>query len=138
MSRHESNAEAGSEEETERLWERVRSVTLSLTDDVEDETDEGAGEGPPLEELVSVDQPFSREKVLARTGMTPEECVLELVGARDGRMQQSAIVEVTGWSPATVSRILSEMEERGDVIRFRLGPGKVVFLPDDAPDGIRP
>lgn len=145
MSKYESSEESPA---AERIWDRVRSVTQSLADEFEtDEGSEGAPGGeasddgpdeeePSLEELVSVEQPFSREKVLARTGMTPEECVLELVARRDGRMRQSAVVDVTGWSPATVSRILSDMEEAGTIVRFRLGPGKVVFLPDQAPDDV--
>lgn len=136
MSRRESGGD-DAERGSGRLWDRVRSVTRSLTEDADRATDEESeANEESFEELLSVERPFSRETVLARTGMTPEECVLELVERRDGRMRQSAVVEVTGWSPATVSRILSDMEDAGSIVRFRLGPGKVVFLPEHAPEGV--
>jgi predicted transcriptional regulator len=48
-------------------------------------------------------------------------------------MRQTNICETSGWSKATVSRTLCEMEDAGQITRIRVGKGKVVCLPDAMP-----
>ena len=61
---------------------------------------------------------------------TDEEYVVQLLIANHGRMKQARIVEETDWSKAKVSRLLSRMEERDQVVRERAGREKVVQLAD--------
>jgi len=66
--------------------------------------------------------------------LTNEEQVRELLETNDGRMLQSEIVEEADWSKATVSRVLSDMEENGAVTRINLGHGNLVTLPGEEPE----
>ena len=61
---------------------------------------------------------------------TDEEYVVQLLIANHGRMRQARIVEETEWSKAKVSRLLSRMEEREQVVRERAGREKIVQLAD--------
>jgi uncharacterized membrane protein len=65
--------------------------------------------------------------------MTNEERVQYLLAEHDGRMLQSDIVEAADWSKATVSRVLSRMEEEGTVSRVDIGKGNLVSRPEDEP-----
>lgn len=65
--------------------------------------------------------------------VTPEEQVLSLLDAHDGRMWQQDVVEETGFSPAKVSRLLSRLEADGQIARYRKGRQKVVVDPDLLP-----
>lgn len=51
-----------------------------------------------------------------------------------GRMRQTAIVQVTGWSKSKVSLLLSEMEADGRVRKVRIGRENLVLLPGAEPD----
>jgi len=65
---------------------------------------------------------------------TKEETVLSILLENDGRMKQSTLVDRTEWSKATVSRLLSSLEEEGRVEKIQVGRGNVVQLtrPDPA------
>lgn len=65
-----------------------------------------------------------------------DERVRRLLDENDGRIRQPEVVEATDWSKATVSRLLSEMESRGEIERFRVGREKVVCLPERVPDAV--
>jgi len=41
-------------------------------------------------------------------------------------MKQSEIVDATDWSKAKASRVLSRMEEEGELVRYRVGRENVV------------
>lgn len=69
-------------------------------------------------------------------GMAPEEYVRGIVAERDGWAWQTSLVQATGWSKTTVSRLLSDMEQTGHVVRRSIGRRKVVVLPDVADDTI--
>jgi hypothetical protein len=71
----------------------------------------------------------------AELGVTPEECLLRLVDEHDGRLAQEALGELVPWSAATVSRLLSALEEDQQLMRLHAGRGKTVFLPERTPDG---
>lgn len=66
--------------------------------------------------------------------LSPRERVLELLEENGGRMKQSAIVSSVEWSESTVSRKLGTLEDAGDVLRYRIGREKLVFLPGAEPD----
>ena len=63
-------------------------------------------------------------------GVSPEECLLQLVAEHDGQLPQGSLVTQVPWSAATVSRLLATFEEQGKVVRIHAGRGKVVFLAD--------
>jgi len=67
-------------------------------------------------------------------GVGPEECILSLVKEHDGKLPQECIVELLPWSAATVSRLLSDIEEQQRIVRLNAGRGKVVFLTEQAAD----
>jgi hypothetical protein len=66
-------------------------------------------------------------------GIGPEECLYQLVEEHDGRLAQERLVELVPWSAATVSRLLSALEEQQRVVRIHAGRGKVVFLSEQSP-----
>ncbi|WP_232688821.1 DUF7343 domain-containing protein [Halobacterium zhouii] len=65
-----------------------------------------------------------------------DERVFRLLDEHDGRMQQTAIVEETGWSKAKTSRVLSTMDDDRQVMKIELGRGNIVARPDDLPPGV--
>lgn len=144
---HDWNGETEKSTVTRRLWQRLCEFARGTVEGDDESTDSAAKDAaaPSTDEsnsadrdesiadALSADEPFSRERVLLETGLTPTECVERLLHEREGRMRQQDIVETTGWSAPTVSRILSEMEEEGTIVRVRIGPGKVAFLPGRSP-----
>lgn len=66
--------------------------------------------------------------------ISPEERLVGLLEANDGRMKQSEIVGAVEWSESTVSRKLGALESDGAITRYRIGRGKLVFLPGAEPD----
>lgn len=66
-------------------------------------------------------------------GFTPEEYVRDVLSRNDGRLRQRRFVDDYGWAASTISRLLSELEERGRIVRYRLGREKVVCLPEAVP-----
>ena len=63
----------------------------------------------------------------------PNDRVLELLERSDGIRPQRDIQQATGWSASKTSRVLSRMEEDGEVARYTVGRQKVVCLPDEEP-----
>jgi LPXTG-motif cell wall-anchored protein len=84
--------------------------------------------GPPVEraEPEQYDEPLTRE-----------DEVIAILEAAGGRLEQSAIVSETGWSKATVSRVLSSMAEEGRITKISLGRRNLITLPGNEPDGAR-
>lgn len=90
----------------------------------DDGGDDGAG--APLAEG---SEPVVDEEPL----LADEERVLRLLEANDGRMKQVAIVDETDWSNAKVSQLLSEMDERGEIDKLRIGRENLISLPGESP-----
>lgn len=57
-----------------------------------------------------------------------EEHVIRLLIANEGRIRQSSLIDETGWSQAKVSRLLQEMETKGDISRIHVGRHNLVVL----------
>ena len=68
---------------------------------------------------------------------TNQNRVLELLSQNGGRMLQSDIVESTDWSKSKVSRVLSDMDEEGDITKIDVGKGNLIALPEVAPQSSR-
>lgn len=76
---------------------------------------------------------LGRADVIVELGMSPAEYVCSGLESAGGRLRQQEICARTGWSEATVSRTLGEMEESELVFRIRLGRENLVCLPDAVP-----
>jgi Fic family protein len=74
----------------------------------------------------------SEADFVVETGRTRKEALLELVEAHGGRVKQVELVDLTGWSKSTVSRLLGELENDGAINRIPIGRCKVVLLPDES------
>ncbi len=70
--------------------------------------------------------------------LTNEDRVLSILEEYGGRMKQSQIVEETEWSKSTVSRVLSRMEEDGQISKISLGRGNLITLPGEEPPESKP
>ena len=61
--------------------------------------------------------------------LDPKEAeILDVLREHDGQMRQTDLVDETEWSKATVSRLLSTLEDEGRVEKIRVGRGNVVRL----------
>jgi hypothetical protein len=66
-----------------------------------------------------------------------EDRIVEMLEANGGRMQQTAIVEGTGWSKSKVSTLLSEMADDGTLTKLRVGRENIVSLAGHEPTATR-
>lgn len=71
----------------------------------------------------------TQNDVVDHLGMDSEEFVVKLVQRHEGRLPQQAFTDVTSWSAATVSRLLSEMEADQQIVRRQKGRENYVYLP---------
>ncbi|MFB6299692.1 MAG: binary toxin-like calcium binding domain-containing protein [Halobacteriales archaeon] len=101
------------------------------TDDTDAEAIATNGDGVETAEHAS--GPPTTERPL-----TNEDRVLALLEEHGGRLQQSDIVDETEWSKATVSRILSRMEDADQIEKISVGRGNIIALPDAAPEHAQP
>ncbi|QIB74017.1 helix-turn-helix domain-containing protein [Halogeometricum borinquense] len=69
--------------------------------------------------------------------LTREDEIIAILEEAGGRLEQSTIVSETGWSKATVSRVLSSMADEGRVTKISLGRRNLITLPGYEPDGAR-
>lgn len=105
------------------MLEHVLAVT-SVTSDVAKRSDEER-------QRSSTGTADARQRASKEEEMpTTEDRILDLVDRNGGRIEQSEIVSHLQYSAATVSRRLGDMEEDGDVVRYKVGRKKVVCLPD--------
>ncbi|MFB6173644.1 MAG: helix-turn-helix transcriptional regulator [Halobacteriales archaeon] len=91
--------------------------------------DGDGGESPP--------GPATREERPAPV-LTDEDRVVAILRERGGRAGQSTIVEATDWSKSKVSRVLSGMEEDGQIRKIDVGRENVVTLPEAEPERAKP
>lgn len=86
----------------------------------------GSGSGGTRD---AIEVPARPRETRAKLDCTPEECICTLLRHDGGWLWQQEVVEQTGWSASTVSRLLSEMEGDGSIDRERFGRSKAVGLP---------
>jgi len=94
----------------------------------------GLARDPPREELDDSPGPSQTLEPPIRD----EQRVTQLLSTHDGRLKQSQIVEATDWSKSKVSRLLSSMEDDGEITRIRLGRENLVCLRGHEPADITP
>jgi hypothetical protein len=109
-----------------RLWTSTKRVAFGSEADATRESDDETTDWESMAD-------FTLE-----TGYTPERYVLELLDERGGEVRQQAVLAETGWARSTTSRVLSRLEERGEVVRVQVGAENVVYLPAAAPDVATP
>lgn len=97
--------------------------------ETDDETDEPVDDEPAhtYEAYISPDTP---DELLSDRGQ-----IIRILVENDGRTYQYRIVEETGWSKSKVSRLLSEMHERGEIGKVSVGRENAIVLADHGPDG---
>lgn len=83
--------------------------------------------------VISEDTERTLNEVLVERGQTREEYICDVLAEHDGRLRQQRIMEYTGWSAASVSRLLGQMEDEETITRFRIGNEKIVCFPDADP-----
>ncbi len=94
-----------------------------------------ASPAAPEPESSSVDQTTESE-AQSEPLLSDEERVLQLLADNDGRMKQAKIVQETDWSNAKVSQLLTDMAEKGEVEKLRIGRENLISLPGRSPDGV--
>lgn len=105
------------------LWAWRSRADRSAETDASPETVDADGTGSGGSELADVaeeDRP-----------LTKEEQVCRLLREHDGRLRQAQLVELTDWSQATMSRLLTQLERKGAVTKLRRGKENIVELRDD-------
>nr|WP_228371034.1 MULTISPECIES: MarR family transcriptional regulator [unclassified Natrinema] len=116
----------------------VAAVARSATGLPGDASATGSDEDRSLTgDLVDPDSGPTNRSELLEYGLTPEEYVRAVLIEHGGRIKQRRFAERYGWAHATLSRLLSELEERDVIDRYRLGREKVVCLPDAIPEAAR-
>lgn len=100
-------------------------ASAASTDPMSTETP--AESEPPVPETASVAPDASDGD---EPPLTKEEEVCRLLREHAGRMKQSKLVEETEWSQATVSRLLTQLEQEGRVTKLRAGRENIVELRD--------
>jgi hypothetical protein len=118
-------------------WRSDRSIGAALRERLSrspaaaaDEEAETAAEdqGPETDDQADVPPEF----------LSKDEQVRRLLEEHGGKMHQSDMVEETGWSKSTVSRVLARMEEEDEVVKIDIGKGNLVTMPEELPEGARP
>ncbi|MFC6836742.1 helix-turn-helix transcriptional regulator [Halomarina ordinaria] len=69
--------------------------------------------------------------------LTNEDRIMQLLDEGGGRLRQADIVERTDWSKSKVSRLLSRMEENGEVRKISIGRENLIARPGDEPESAR-
>lgn len=86
---------------------------------------------PPME-------PPSNDVPADPSPLTNEDQVLKILETSGGRIKQSRIVDETEWSKSTVSRVLSRLEDNGQISKISLGRGNLITLPGEEPAKSKP
>ncbi|MFC6955386.1 helix-turn-helix transcriptional regulator [Halorubellus litoreus] len=63
--------------------------------------------------------------------MTDQERVKQLLHEHGGRLQQTTVIEETDWSKSKVSRLLSKMEDDGQLRKISVGRENLIAYPED-------
>ncbi|ADB61702.1 hypothetical protein Htur_2831 [Haloterrigena turkmenica DSM 5511] len=90
-------------------------------------------ESPPGSKAALLDPatgPTSQSEILEH-GCMPAQYVRAVLTEHGGRLKQRRFVDDYGWSPSTISELLSSLEDDGVIERYRIGREKVIRLPDE-------
>jgi len=100
------------------MYGRLRSLTGESIVVTTTETQATADDSDPIEGCDSAEDVYEQSDLEL---IRDEELVDYFLTAEGGRMKQRRIVEITDWSKAKVSRLLSRMADEGAIVKVRLG-----------------
>jgi hypothetical protein len=106
----------------------------ALSSDARDDAEEEPAEAEPAHTYEAYISPDTPNELLSDRGQ-----IIRILVENDGRTYQYRIVEETGWSKSKVSRLLSEMHERGEIGKVSVGRENAIVLTDhgsDDPDSV--
>ena len=90
-----------------------------------------------LEKLLgSANRVFSLDETPNHSGeiedrfLTDQQRIIRLLSENEGKMWQRGLIKGTGWSPSKMSRRLSEMEDKGLIVRKQIGREKLITVPE--------
>lgn len=110
-----------------------RDVTLDpsavFATDGDDERDDETSTDDPTHTYETYISPDTPDELLSDRGQ-----IIRILVENDGRTYQYRIVEETGWSKSKVSRLLSEMHDRGEIGKVSVGRENAIVLADHGPD----
>ncbi|MGM0592200.1 MAG: helix-turn-helix transcriptional regulator, partial [Halobacteriota archaeon] len=69
--------------------------------------------------------------------ISDDDRVINLLRQNEGQLRQGTIVSETQWSKSKVSRLLSRMDEEGQIVKISVGRENVIALPGEEPDGAK-
>lgn len=75
----------------------------------------------------------SRKDFLLELGIPHDAFFCQLIEEGGGTLPQKEFVEYSNLSSSTISRLLQEMEDDGQIGRVQMGRENIVYLPDHAP-----
>ncbi|QLG63292.1 helix-turn-helix transcriptional regulator [Halorarum salinum] len=75
----------------------------------------------------------SQRGFLFELGVTPDVFFRNLIEYNGGSLPQKEFGTYTNLSSSTISRLLGEMEDDGQIVRVKVGREKLVFIPEHAP-----
>lgn len=120
------------------LWARLSSLWRSDTDDDASST---AEESEDATEVASGDETLSyAEQVeygIDDRDLSDEDKVLRLLVKRGGRVDESTILEETGWSEDHLERVIDAMEADDQISAITVGRKRVVCRRGFEPKGYR-
>ncbi|AGB39580.1 hypothetical protein Natoc_3879 [Natronococcus occultus SP4] len=90
--------------------------------------DEDPSEDEPTHTYETYISPDTPDELLSDRGQ-----IIRILVENDGRTYQYRIVEETGWSKSKVSRLLSEMHDRGEIGKVSVGRENAIVLADHGP-----
>ncbi|WP_449272357.1 helix-turn-helix transcriptional regulator [Halorarum halophilum] len=76
----------------------------------------------------------SQKDFLLKLGIPHYDLFCQLISENGGTLPQKGFATYANLSSSTISRLLQEMEDDGQVVRVRVGREKVVCLPEYAPE----
>lgn len=107
------------------------SPMMALSAGSDDDANEAdASDGGPSHTYEAYISPDTPDELLSDRGQ-----IIRILVENDGRTYQYRIVEETGWSKSKVSRLLSEMHDRGEIGKVSVGRENAIVLADHGPDG---
>lgn len=76
----------------------------------------------------------SQKDFILKLGIPHDDLFCQLISENGGTLPQKEFATYANLSSSTISRLLQEMEDDGQVVRVQVGREKVVCLPEYAPE----
>lgn len=113
-------------------WRRHESEQTDETETAPT-TAEDTAEETPNTQADGEDPTDEGESTVVTEPLTDEDRIQQLLDENGGRLHQSEIVSKTGWSKSKVSRLLTRMEENGQITKISVGRENLITRSGDEP-----